>query len=158
MQPSAGPGVPAPAEGAPPPRPGAATGAEQARTALPQIVAAIGGGSGAGRISLQLDPPELGRIDIDIDLRESTLRATLAAERPATSDMIRRHADILLQHLEEAGFADVDLGFGGERGRREETSPAPGESGPASAAPGAQQAGRGWQAASGGAGGIDLRL
>lgn len=62
-------------------------------------------------IELTLDPPELGRIEIQMEVAELGMRATLAAERPLTGDLIRRHSDQLAHQLDEAGFNDVDLSF-----------------------------------------------
>jgi len=66
-----------------------------------------------GAIQIRLDRAELGRRDIDLDLSDGSLRATLVAERHATSDMLRRHLDLLAQQLEQAGFRDLDLDVGG---------------------------------------------
>jgi hypothetical protein len=102
------------------PFPGAAPGTagpapappEVARIAAPQIAMAIPAGSGDGRIEVQLDPPELGRVEILLDMSDNRLRATVVAERPAIGEMMRRHADILLGQLQQAGFVDIDLQFG----------------------------------------------
>ncbi len=46
-----------------------------------------------------------------MEVAESGMRATLAAERAATSEIIRRQAEILIQQLDDAGFNDVSLEF-----------------------------------------------
>jgi len=79
---------------------------------MPQVAAAIAQDAGNGRIQVQLDPPELGRIDIGLDVSEQGVRANLVADRQATGDMLRRHADMLAQNLAEAGFENIDLSFG----------------------------------------------
>lgn len=86
------------------------------RAVLHQIAAAIVPGTVPGKIDLTLDPPELGRIEIIIELSDQTLKATLSAERHGTGDLIRRHLDQLVNQFREAGFADVDLTFA-ENGR-----------------------------------------
>jgi hypothetical protein len=100
--------------------PGIAGSAEIARAVAPQIAMAIGLREGSGRIELRLDPPELGRVEISLEITEQSLRAVLAAERPMTNELLRRHGDILLAQLQQAGFTGVDLQFaenrGGERG------------------------------------------
>ena len=58
-----------------------------------------------------LDPPELGRVEIVMEIAEQGVRATLTAERQATGDMIRRHAEMLAQQFQDAGFDDIDLAF-----------------------------------------------
>lgn len=89
------------------------------RSLLPQIVGAAQTAPGGGTIDLMLDPPELGRIEIVLELSDNNLRATLNSERASTGDLIRRHATMLAQHFEDAGFENVDLSFaqqGGEGG------------------------------------------
>jgi hypothetical protein len=76
-----------------------------------QIVAAAGTRSNGGVVEVFLDPPELGRVEIVMEIAEKGVRAVLAAERPSTGDLIRRYSDLLQQQLEDAGFADVDLDF-----------------------------------------------
>jgi hypothetical protein len=111
----------------------AAMPAEAARHAAPQVVSAIAAQQAPGRIEVQLDPPELGRVEIAIDIGDQGLRATLTAERGATGDLLRRHGDVLMQQLQDAGFADVDLRFaddGEKRGGRPGMPGPGGERGP----------------------------
>lgn len=82
-----------------------------ARSAVNQIANAFKNQPMMKTIELSLDPPELGRIDINMEIAEMGLRATLSAERSGTGDMIRRQAELLLQQLDEAGFSDVSLDF-----------------------------------------------
>lgn len=83
-----------------------------ARGTLNQITAALKNQPLLQKIELSLDPPELGRIEIQMEVAEMGMRATLAAERPGTTDMIRRQAELLIQQFDEAGFNDVSLSFG----------------------------------------------
>ncbi|MEM7058373.1 MAG: flagellar hook-length control protein FliK [Pseudomonadota bacterium] len=85
------------------------------RAVLPQIVNSLQT-QVSGVIDLMLDPPELGRIEILIELSDKSLRATLSADRTGTGDLIRRHADDLLQQFSDAGFGDVDLNFANRDG------------------------------------------
>ena len=89
--------------------------AEIARAVAPQITAAIGSGPGSGRIELRLDPPELGIVEISLEITDQSLRATVVAERAATNELLRRHSDILLAQLQQAGFTGIDLQFTGNR-------------------------------------------
>lgn len=86
------------------------------RSLAPQLVAAVSSRPGGGVIDLTLDPPELGRIEIALDLGEQGIRATLAIERFSTGDLIRRHMDQLTQQFQDAGFSEVDLNFASFRG------------------------------------------
>lgn len=85
------------------------------RTVLPQIVGSVQNLQGGGVIDLMLDPPELGRIEILIELSDKSLRATLSADKSFTGDLIRRQADDLMQQFADAGFGDVDLQFADNR-------------------------------------------
>lgn len=99
---------PAPAAGAAP----VAGGPAMAASAGVQIAAAIPGEPGASRVNLRLDPPELGHVEMLIEVSDETrLHATLFSDRPATGELLRRHSEILVAQLRDAGFADVDLTF-----------------------------------------------
>jgi len=69
------------------------------------------------RVALRLDPPELGRVIIDIALADGAVSATVSAERPETLDLLRRHAEALQRELMAAGFQSADLAFGGRNAR-----------------------------------------
>lgn len=88
-----------------------------ARAVTAQIAGAVAGEAGSARIELRLDPPELGRLEISLEIVDQSVRATVAADRTGTHDLLRRHADMLLAQLQQAGFSDVDLRFGGEHHR-----------------------------------------
>lgn len=122
------------------------------RDAVPEarIAGAVNGSDGTGKsvaqqisaalrhqpllqkIDLSLDPPELGRIEIQMEVAESGMRATLAAERVATSEIIRRQAEVLVQQLDDAGFDNVSLDFrdfGSGGGEKQSQEPEPNMSG-----------------------------
>ena len=79
-----------------------------------QIVSAASTRGNSGVVNVTLDPPELGRVEIVMEIADQGLRATLTAERQSTGDMIRRHMDLLAEQFEDAGFDDLDLNFGGQ--------------------------------------------
>lgn len=61
--------------------------------------------SGETRFQIQLDPPELGRIDVKLEFsQEGQMRAHLAAERPETLDLLQRDARALHKALETVGL------------------------------------------------------
>jgi hypothetical protein len=64
-------------------------------------------------IRIQLDPPELGEVDIQLEFRELRLSAIVSAERPDTLELLQRDARSLVRALREAGveLADSDLSF-----------------------------------------------
>lgn len=89
------------------------------RAVVQQVASSIPPGTAPGRIEFMLDPPELGRIEIAIEVADQSLRATLSAERQVTADLIRRHMDLLNEQFREAGFSDVDLSFADQHGESE---------------------------------------
>lgn len=103
---------PALAAASPAPAGAHAQSAEAARAVLPQITGAIRTASGGAGLELHLDPPELGRVRIDLDIADGGLRASLVAERAATGELLRNHGAILTQQLQDAGFTEIDLQFG----------------------------------------------
>ncbi len=88
------------------------------RAVVQQITAAIVPGTAPGRIELVLDPPELGRLEVLIELADQSLKATITADRQGTNDLIRRHLDLLDQQFRQAGFDDVDLSFSDDQSGR----------------------------------------
>jgi len=99
----------------------ASSGAEAARAVLPQVAAAIRAVPGSASFDLQLDPPELGRVRIGLDITDSGLRASLMAERPATGELLRANGAVLAQQLQDAGFSEIDLDFGAPQQDRRDT-------------------------------------
>ncbi len=61
--------------------------------------------NGASRFQIQLDPPEMGRIDVRLDLDKSNnLNARLSVERIETLDLLQRDARALERALAQAGI------------------------------------------------------
>jgi hypothetical protein len=81
-------------------------------------------------VELRLEPAELGQLRFEIAHRGEVALVVLAAERPETLDLLRRHGTELLAELRAAGFAGVELSFsawanGRERRAMPEPGPAP---------------------------------
>lgn len=67
-----------------------------------KIHKAVAGGN--ERISVQLHPAELGRVDVKMEFgQDGLLRASITAERPETLDMLQRDARALERALSDAG-------------------------------------------------------
>ncbi len=64
-------------------------------------------------LSLQLDPPDLGRVDVRMTFgKDKTVKAVVTAEKPETYMMMQRDAQILERALQDAGLdADGGLSF-----------------------------------------------
>ncbi|WP_082171569.1 flagellar hook-length control protein FliK [Methylobacterium indicum] len=90
--------------------------------------------SGTNRFEIRLDPIELGRIDVRLDIdREHGVKAHLVVERPETLALLQRDAGSLQQALAQAGLnpGDGALSFslrdeGGRNPQREQTERPPG--------------------------------
>lgn len=60
--------------------------------------------AGVQRFQIMLDPPELGRIDVKLDIDGSRVNARLSVERPETLDLLQRDARALERALAQAGL------------------------------------------------------
>lgn len=61
--------------------------------------------AGNTRFQIRLDPPELGRIDVKLDLdKHGTINARMVVERPETLDLMQRDQRALQQALNQAGL------------------------------------------------------
>jgi flagellar hook-length control protein FliK len=109
-------------------------------------------------LELALDPPELGRVRLQITELAGIMTLTIHAERPETAELMRRHIELLSQEFAQAGLDAPSVrisqdGAGGEGarpGEREAASTAP--SSPPEAEPLSQPRSRASN------GGLDLRL
>ena len=81
-----------------------------------QIVVSVANDD-TGTTEVALDPEELGRVRLHMTVTDQTVQIVIAAERPETSDLMRRHLDVLQQEFRSLGFQSVDLGFADEGGR-----------------------------------------
>jgi len=73
---------------------------------------ALRAAGGSSRFEIRLDPAELGRIDVRLDVdKHGNVTSHLTVERPATLDMLRQDAPRLQQALEDAGLKTGDSGL-----------------------------------------------
>lgn len=110
---------------------GASTGAQELRGGarlnaaapdLPRQIAqhladAPAAAAGQG-IELQLSPEELGPIRLTLRHIDGQMMVVVAVERPETLDLMRRHADQLLQDMRALGYASVRLDMQAQGDRR----------------------------------------
>ncbi len=68
---------------------------------------------GGRSLSIQLDPPDLGRVEVRMDFgKDKSVKATVTSERPETHLMMQRDAQLLERALQDAGLdADSGLSF-----------------------------------------------
>ena len=61
--------------------------------------------NGVNKFQIRLDPPELGRIDVKMEVgQDGRVQTTLAADRPETLDLLQRDAKLLQRALDDAGL------------------------------------------------------
>lgn len=72
--------------------------------------------SGEHGTDIRLQPEELGRLRLALQVDGATISVVIAAERPETVDLMRRHIDMLAQEFRQLGFRDVGFSFEGWQG------------------------------------------
>ncbi|MEO1242618.1 MAG: flagellar hook-length control protein FliK [Pseudomonadota bacterium] len=86
-------------------------------SAAAQLIAAIRTEVKTGNIEVRLDPPEMGRVRINMSIETAdAVKAVLTVERPETLDHLRRNMSQFIDDLKMAGFASVDLEFSEQSG------------------------------------------
>jgi flagellar hook-length control protein FliK len=80
-----------------------------------QIVAALSQ-VGAGQVDVALSPEELGRVRLSLSVSDTGIAVHVAAERPETLALIRRHIDMLAQDFRAIGYDSVEFGFSDQPG------------------------------------------
>ncbi|MCH2168823.1 MAG: flagellar hook-length control protein FliK [Oceanicola sp.] len=68
-----------------------------------------------GQIELRLNPEELGRLKMTFEGNETSMIVTIAAERPETSELMRRHIEQLAREMAANGFENVQFQFAQEQ-------------------------------------------
>ncbi|CAK9039488.1 Basal-body rod modification protein FlgD [Durusdinium trenchii] len=77
-----------------------------AASAAAQIVAAIKTEAKSGNIELRLDPPEMGRVRMNLSIETAdAVKAVLTVERPETLDHLRRNMNQFIDDLKMANAA-----------------------------------------------------
>lgn len=80
--------------------------------AVDQVRAAVMSRGQQTKIEIQLDPPELGRVVIELDVTsKGNVRAVVSALDIESLDLLRRHASEFAGDLRDQGFDDVDVFF-----------------------------------------------
>ena len=67
------------------------------------------GADGSYQLRLELRPPELGRVDLRVELRDGVLHATIHAEHAHTADLVRSALDDLRARLDADGVRTGQL-------------------------------------------------
>ena len=85
---------------------------QTAPTPLPRQLVEVVGRLRDGAVEVQLAPEELGRVRMKLVASEVGIVLHIAADRPETLDLLRRHATLLSREFSDAGFGGLDLAFG----------------------------------------------
>jgi flagellar hook-length control protein FliK len=65
--------------------------------------------NGSNRLTVSLQPAELGRVEIKLDVdKDKNVTATIVVDRPATLDLLQRDAKALERALQDAGLQTND--------------------------------------------------
>ena len=97
--------------------PGAALSGPMSQTTLSLLATQINGmlaRQGDGTTEFTLSPEELGRVRITLQPESVTgdrVIVMLSFDRPETLDLFRRHADLLSEALQAAGYSGSSIGF-----------------------------------------------
>lgn len=83
-------------------------GAEIARHIANQIAVAA---QPDGTTEIALDPEELGKVRLRLTGTETAMSILIIAERPETTELMRRHVDALAQEFREIGYTDLQFQF-----------------------------------------------
>lgn len=65
-------------------------------------------------VEIALNPEELGRVRMILSTSDSGVTVMIAAERPETHDLIRRHIDLLAAELRRLGYDEIGFEFSGD--------------------------------------------
>jgi len=84
---------------------------------------------GSYQLRIELRPPELGRVDVRVELRDGVMHATINAEHPRTAELVRNALDDLRAQLDadgvRSGALNVGSGGTGANERDSDGAPAP---------------------------------
>jgi flagellar hook-length control protein FliK len=82
-----------------------------------QVAAAILQSDGDQKVTIRLDPPELGKVDIDMKFTDRGITVAVSAERSESVELMRRNANELLRELRESGLSLSlsDMSFGQQK-------------------------------------------
>ena len=69
----------------------------------------------ASRVQVRLDPPELGRVIVEVESIENAIRARVTAVDPAAQVTLAEELPALRHALEQAGIENVDIDLGDSR-------------------------------------------
>lgn len=94
--------------------------ADQARQ-IAQQMAAVAPTTVPGTTEISLQPEELGRVRMTLSVQDGALTLIILADRPETSDLMRRNIDHLAQVYRQMGFESLSFSFAGSTQQETDT-------------------------------------
>lgn len=101
----------------------AATGTDPTLAQIRGQMTVVAIGREGGQTELRLDPPELGRVRISLEIVDGHVTAHLSPERPEVMELLRRHADLLARDFLDSGFSSAEMTFSEEQHNPHATPP-----------------------------------
>jgi flagellar hook-length control protein FliK len=78
-----------------------------------------------GPVTLTLSPDDLGTLCFEVQQSADGVSVHLTVERSETLDLLRRHADQLMDAFRQSGFSGASFTFGGGEGGQRDRPPPP---------------------------------
>lgn len=85
---------------------------------------------GGRATEISLNPEELGKVRLSMTANENTITLNLVAERPETTDLLRRNIETLAQEFRALGYDDINFSFGGDGAAQTDADETPGQGAP----------------------------
>lgn len=97
---------------------------QHAPQVVSQVVNRIAKIDGEQKVTLRLDPPELGKVDIDMKFTDRGVTIVVQAERSEAVDLMRRNANELLRELRQSGLtlSSSDMTFSQQKDSQDNQS------------------------------------
>ena len=74
-------------------------------------------------VEIVLNPEELGKVRMTITGNETQIVVSIQAERVETTELMRRHLDLLTEQYQSLGYSDIQYSFGGQKEHRQGDEP-----------------------------------
>lgn len=66
-------------------------------------------------VEIMLSPEELGRVRLGVSTSEGNIMVSVLAERPETTELMRRHISALETAFQELGYSNINFSFNGDQ-------------------------------------------
>ena len=80
---------------------------------------------GGRATEIALNPEELGRVRLSMTAQDTTITLNVLAERPETTDLLRRNIEALEQEFRAMGYDNINFSFGADGDRQTDADDGP---------------------------------